>query len=166
VVAALLLFTACNKDGVYNPKQKVATVITQSTQNVTIAGQSPIETVNNPHTATWTWDKKLLKSINYEGEDLSFTFEYDGKQISQIKMLVYDNPYYYKYTYKDKKIDRVDLYKENALIETIAYTYDGKKISTITVSDVDALTGEKAEMHQIALSFILPSTHFMDFEQQ
>ena len=69
--AALLLFGACQKDGKYNPKQKIAKVYEESNYSYyyynEYTGEWNTATDNTPKhlTEEWTWDGKKLSKITH-----------------------------------------------------------------------------------------------------
>ena len=148
--AVVSLMGACKKEGVYNPKQKIAKVYNESsstdsyfdgTEWHTNSRTQPKELIEE-----WTWDGKLLTQIAYPytSEDgngnvttmYEYTkFTYDGKQLTEVnsdweRMLI---------TYDGKKLDKIELYysDDKASSEPNAiftFTYDGKKISKMTAN--------------------------------
>ena len=151
--AVVSLMGACKKEGVYNPKQKIAKVYNESsstdsyfdgTEWHTNSYTQPKELVEE-----WTWDGKLLTQIAYPytSEDANgnvttmyeyIKFTYDGKQLTEVnsdweRMAI---------TYDGKKLDKIELYysDDKASSEPNAiftFTYDGKKISKMTVNIED-----------------------------
>ncbi|MDR2868571.1 MAG: hypothetical protein LBV46_03410 [Bacteroidales bacterium] len=167
LVTATLLFAACQKDGVYNPKEKIASITTNYTFTMTYPDFPELNNtdMDEQWTEQWTWDKKLLKHID-AGDGYFLDFQYDGKQIQ--KIVTHDG--YYQYTYKDKKVDKVEYFEGTELVGTISYQYEGKKVSTITNTysfegNNDILSKKKAQIQKKALSFMLPNSLIKESHQ-
>ena len=66
-------FVSCKKDGVYNPKHKVAKVYnewTRTTVTTDASGSTTRIDSLNPYVAQeWAWGKKTLESITYKNDD-------------------------------------------------------------------------------------------------
>ncbi|MBP5190892.1 MAG: hypothetical protein J6031_08280 [Bacteroidales bacterium] len=178
-IAAIGMFAACQKEGTFNPKEKIANVYEEYTS--TSAWYNGVEweedTHNQPKALSerWIWDGNLLSKIEYpeiyeiDGveatENYVMTFTYDGKQLVEAnseeeRMVV---------TYDGKKLNKVDMYwgiQPNSITEpsvTYTFTYDGKKISKINVSmsDEDWKSNgsrmQKSRMIKMLTQSLLPS---------
>lgn len=87
-LALVLSFSACKKDGVYNPSKKIAAIYRTMEDEPSSKGASK-ELI-----ATYVWDGKLLSQIIYNG----------------------DEPYTYTYTYNNKKqLVAVDMASEGSI---------------------------------------------------
>lgn len=156
--AVVSLMGACKKEGVYNPKQKIAKVYSESswTSSDFDGTEWHSESYTQPKELAeeWTWDGKLLTQIAYPytSEDANgnvttkyeYTkFTYDGKQLTEVssdweRMAI---------TYDGKKLDKIEVYysDDNASSEPnaiLTFTYDGKKISKITANIEDEEIGK------------------------
>jgi hypothetical protein len=174
-IAAIGMFAACQKEGTFNPKEKIANVYEEYTSTSSwYNGEEWVEeNYSQPKTLRekWTWDGKLLSKIEYPETYEEFTetyvvnFTYDGKQLVEAsseeeRMVV---------TYDGKKLDKIDMYQgiqPNSATEpsmTYTFSYDGKKISKINVSMSDeGWKGngnrlQKSRMVQILTQSLLPS---------
>ncbi len=156
--AVVSLMGACKKEGVYNPKQKIAKVYSESSSTNSYFDGTEWHT--NSYTQPkeldeeWIWDGKLLTQIAYpytsEDDNGNVTtkyeytkFTYDGKQLTEVssdweRMAI---------TYDGKKLDKIELYYDyykassepNAIL---TFTYDGKKISKMTANIEDEEIGK------------------------
>lgn len=142
-VVFALIFTACDKEGVYNPKQKISKIYAQYYYD--------LEEITPPKelAETWIWDKNLLVKIVYEAEDQSYDiFEYDGKQISKIKNY-YDGEQegYLTFTYEKSTLKKIEYFYESTLCLSAEITHDGKKISKVKMTeyydDIEEEVGEE-----------------------
>lgn len=174
-IAAIGMFAACQKEGTFNPKEKIANVYEEYTSTYAwYNGEEWVEeNYSQPKTLRekWTWDGKLLSKIEYPETYEEFTetyvvnFTYDGKQLVEAsseeeRMVV---------TYDGKKLDKIDMYQgiqPNSATEpsmTYTFAYDGKKISKINFSMSDeGWKGngnrlQKSRMVQILTQSLLPS---------
>src|SRR5574344_1096037 len=84
IAALCVILSACTKEGVYNPKEKISRIFYQSSNS---NGKNLQE--------SWTWDKNLLSKIVDENGDFR-NFEYDGKQLKTVR---YSNGDKLEYTY-------------------------------------------------------------------
>lgn len=126
-----LIFTACDKEGVYNPKQKISKIYAQYYYG--------LEKITPPKelAETWTWDKNLLVKIAYRTDGQSYdVFEYDGKQISKIKNY-YDGELegYLTFTYEKSKLKKAEYFYESTLSLLAEITHDGDKITKVKVTE-------------------------------
>ncbi|MDD3691470.1 MAG: hypothetical protein PHO77_05250 [Bacteroidales bacterium] len=121
-----VFFTACDKDGIYNPKEKIKT-ISYSTGDTKVLQE------------TWTWDKNLLTKITYNSEDGDYTtFEYDKKQVS--KIIEYSEGVedgYMLFTYDKALLQKMEMFYDGNLTMKAEVTHDKKKITKITITEVD-----------------------------
>lgn len=140
--AALMLFAACQKDGKYNPKEKIAKVSEEYVYSYNDEWNNYYDSVPKHVTEEWTWDGKELSQIAYididydengnivpDGQDI-IKFTYDGGQLSEVtgedgRMV---------FTYDGKKLQKAELYENSSTaFMTYTFTHDGKKISSITM---------------------------------
>lgn len=147
----LLSMTSCNKDkeGVYNPKQKISVIYEQSS-NIweDYDGERWIEDDFSSYTKLhksqeWTWDGKLLKQIKgYTNEGvLSYTqtFTYEKKKLTRVDYVDAEDSYtsYATFEYDGKLLTKASLYGEGLLWATCEYTHTDKKITNITYTGYD-----------------------------
>ena len=146
-IAVAFTFSSCKKDGVYNPKQKIAKVSTEwtSVQSYEDAAGSHTETTEvKPFVSqAWNWADKTLESIvNYERVvnpltnsvsfvDTKTTYTYDDKdRISGMKYGDHSVEFVYN---DDKKMSKITTKDGAELESTIEFAYDGKLVSSIDV---------------------------------
>ena len=103
-IALVLSFSACKKEGVYNPSKKIAAIYRMMEDEPEYKGAS------KALIATYVWDGKLLSQIIYDNNN---------------------DPYTYIYTYNNKKqLIQVDMASEG----TMTVEYDGKNVDEISFS--------------------------------
>lgn len=136
-----IIFTACNKEGVYNPKQKISKIYTQYSEEGELSTKELDE--------TWTWDGNLLAKIAYGDDGNEYEiFEYDGKQISKITNY-YDGEKtgYLSFTYDKSMLQQIDCYDGSTLSTTAVITHDKKTISKVVITDKN--TYEETEIKSL-----------------
>ena len=146
LLAGACIFTACKKEGVYNPKEKIAAIYSSSEISYTSDGRTFNYSQPKHLDEKWNWDGKTLTSIEFYGytyDGLSSTesseldyildFTYDGKRLSKINLRG-DISCYVEFIYDGKLLTTVNTYTDNELEECITITHDGKKISKITIT--------------------------------
>lgn len=132
VAVFIVLFSACEKEGVYNPTQKISKIYTQ------ISNDSMIGTKNLAE--IWTWDGNKLVKIDYM-DGSSQVFEYDGNIIKGVIINDGGKYSYVAFTYGEKSIlQQIDYYVEGALNTKIVITHNGDKISNLVITNPEALT--------------------------
>ena len=174
--AMLLLGASCTKEGVFNPKEKIAKISESSLQVYTSSydGQSYTESDTTPKhlTQEWKWDDNLLTTItNYTQEyglledepttvvSSVLTLTYDGKQL--VKVSDASGQDYSTYTYDGKKLTKIESYEEGKLTSTAEVTHDGKKIAQVVVTMYDE-EGKTSDATRFALSTIMPNKRVLD----
>jgi len=145
LIAAIALmavaFVSCKKDGVYNPKHKVAKVYnewTTTTVTTDSDGSRTVTETQNPFVAEeWTWGDKTLESIvykNYDGvirETKKFT--YDDK--NRISGCTGGDNRKAEYVYNDdKKLQSIKISQGEHYEAVIEFAYDGKVPTTVTTT--------------------------------
>ena len=172
VLALGLFFVSCNKEGQFNPKNKIDRIGVSATANYEFYQNSAWVsqgTENLPRYASeiWNWDGKQLKSIShYESDgELSYTenYEYDGKRLSKIS---WGQAGYFTFTYDHGKISTIDHFEGTEKRETYVFTHEKGKISRISVTDYDATKGEGFDPMPInAFRFFIPSANMAAFTE-
>ena len=141
-------FSSCEKDGVYNPSQKISKIYIQSSAT---GGQKILYQV-------WSWDKNKLDKIeNYLGDTFiySSTYIYDKNRLSEI---IDSDGSYLKIEYNKSNYDKATFYYEGAVVYTINFEYKGNQLVKMTVQEIwndeddDYYSGKK----QNVLSMFLP----------
>ncbi len=163
--ATLLAFASCQKEGVYNPKKKIAKIYeySLSTTENSYGGEtfSYADTTPKHMTQEWTWDGKLLKSISYynydeRGKQSVFSYKmdltYDGKKLSKVSE---GSNNYANYIYDGNQISKIESYNDGELSCVMEITHDGKKISKVvmTIYEEDA----PETLAKFALNSVVPS---------
>lgn len=143
----LLSMTSCNKDkeGVYNPKQKISVIYNQgsSTYYYLRDGEWVESTDIGSETKMyksqeWTWDGKQLQQIKgYTSEGaLSYTqtFTYEKKKLIRVDYVDAENSYssYATFEYDGKLLTKATAYNGGGEVITCEYTHTDKKITNIT----------------------------------
>ena len=128
LIFCALLFS-CGKDETFNPEQKIKRIYEGSYNGPKFLMQE------------WTWDNDRLMQIDFYdsyNEDIIlrnteyFTYE-DNKLIK-----VENNDAYFQISYKNKKYDRIELYRKNGyLLATWDFSYRNNKVSEIIFTDND-----------------------------
>lgn len=144
IVAIALMavaFVSCKKDGVYNPKHKIAKVYnewTTTTVTTDSDGSRTVTETQNPFVAEeWTWGDKTLESIvykNYEGviRDTK-KFTYDDK--NRISGCTAGDNRKAEYVYNDdKKLQSIKISQGEHYEAVIDFAYDGKVPTTVTTT--------------------------------
>ena len=169
-LAALCLFAACSeKEGVYNPKKKIANIYKSSvTIHSSLDGSrgrwySDTVTVAKYLSEAWTWDGKKLTKITFyeqhastEVEDV-VNFSYDGNQMVRAE----SDGDYMTFSYNGKELKSCAMYdKENtaAPIAQFDFVYKDGKVVEIKVTgegiDLDKVSARRLE--QVVFREILP----------
>lgn len=132
-------FVSCKKDGVYNPKHKVAKVYnewTRTTVTTDASGSTTRIDSLNPYVAQeWAWGKKSLSSIMYKDSDgrVSETVNYTYDDKNRIVGSTGADNRKAEYVYNDdKKLQTVKISQGDHSEAVMEITYDGKVPTTIT----------------------------------
>lgn len=128
VSALLLMFvTSCDKDGIYNPKEKISKIYYDQEGSKVLS-------------ESWTWDKNLLTKVAYgTSQDEYQLFEYDKKQVVKITDYYFGVDHgYVSFIYDKASLSKVEAYnKDNELTESIEVVHDGKKIIKLTMTSYE-----------------------------
>ncbi|MDY0015338.1 MAG: hypothetical protein RBS13_03940 [Bacteroidales bacterium] len=142
-VLLLMFVTSCDKDGVYNPKEKISKIYYDQEGSKVLS-------------ESWTWDKNLLTKVAYgTSQDEYQLFEYDKKQVVKITDYYFGVDHgYVSFIYDKASLSKVEAYnKDNELTESIEVVHDGKKIIKLIMTsyeqDYETL---KSVSHQRLLS--------------
>lgn len=178
--AALLIFGACQKDGKYNPKEKISNVSEEYCSVYSyFSGEEWVtdSSITPKHVSEqWTWDGKKLSQIAYigydyddqgnmvpDGQDL-VKFNYDGSQMTEITTSYGERM---TFTYDGKKLQKAELYDGAATpYMTYEFEHDGKKISSMTVTMDEEYYAKKGtrvgRLEHLLLGNIIPQTKSTD----
>lgn len=176
LLVASLLPIGCKKDGIYRPSEKISGFSyyyerdhqrynTEEKKWVTIQKDS----VRRYTTEKWVWNDNQLNRIDlYDlGSNTPYcklSFVYDGKRLTRLN--ISNTKHYVTYEYDGRQIARMTVHSQNGdTWADYSFGYDGKKISTVTVSgnyltpksdnNVDALAllpvlGDAMSAHNVA----------------
>jgi len=142
IVAIALMavaFVSCQKDGVYNPKHKIAKVYNEWTRTVVTTDASGsstrIDSLKPYVSEEWNWDKKSLSSITHKdsegrvNETVNFTYDDKYRIIGCTGADNHKAEYIYN---DDKKLQTIKITEGPDETTTIDIAYDGKVPTTIT----------------------------------
>ncbi len=173
-MALTILFAACTeKEGVYNPKKKIAKVYASSVYEY---GQYDPETdtLYNRNairhdkylSEEWTWEGNKLTQITVyyyidpsidKGDAEVIKFTYDGKQVQRIE----SEDVYMTFTYDGKKLQQIQIFETGSSNphETYTFYHEGGKITKIDFAFNTIYVNEKAvgQMHRILFRTLLPT---------
>lgn len=174
--AMLLLGASCTKEGVFNPKEKIAKISESALYVSTYSydGQSMTTSDTTPKHVTqeWKWDGKLLTTITNFSQEQGIlddqpttvvssvlTLTYDGKQLVKVSDVSGQN--YSNYIYDGNKLTKIESYEEGKLSSTAEITHDGKKIAQVVVTMYDE-DDKTSDATRFALSTIMPNKRVLD----
>ncbi len=145
--------TSCNKDGVYNPKEKIDKIY--------------VDAGSGKHLSEdWTWDNKQLKTINYYESDgtidHSETFTYNDNRLSQVDN--HEDGETVKYTYDKRRLQQADFYNNNVLYMTCFFEYADNKLADIKVTTTIAEKGLNTKGVANPLNYVLPKQSLESIE--
>lgn len=137
VLGAVTLLGSCEKDGIYNPKEKISKMYSDYTKSD--------NTVEKQLREDWHWDGNKLESIDYyrpvvagdnRGDNEFYytaEFKYKGKRLQEIKQ----GNYTFNYYYDGKHLSKVEVFHESELSEERVFSYDGNQlIKSITTGSL------------------------------
>lgn len=120
-----IFLNSCDKDGVYNPKEKIKAIYEQSGDE----SKALIE--------EWTWQDNLLTKINYPTEEGRTTvFQYEKEQL--MKVIEYNEgieSVNMNFTYDKNFLQKVEMFSDGKLLMDIAITHDKKKITKMIMTE-------------------------------
>jgi len=132
-MALCILFIGCEKEGVYNPNEKIKRISYQYPGGTKQLSQE------------WTWDKNLLKKIEYF---YSYTPVYEERytyEKNKLTRVDESDGWYWRVFYKDNLYDKAEYYDSRGSVQMSAkFTYDKKKVSRIDLTIFD--DGWKSKM--------------------
>jgi len=131
VFVAAMFFTSCEKEGVYEPKQKISE-IKHNRYHALPSGT----TISNNEREVWNWNGKVLSYIDYynaKDERTGTTlFRYDeNNRISEINY----GSNTAKFNYVDNLINEIEIFNTNgAKIGKFELEHKGSKVSAMNVT--------------------------------
>lgn len=122
IIVMVFLFSACHKDGVFNPSKKIQEIVSvsDSTQQVE---------------EVWHWDGNLLSKIDFfYSNELSdvITFTYDKNRLDTEEHPLTNE--FTKYIYEGNNLVENDFYEGNQCYGKAVYEKDHGKISRIEIT--------------------------------
>ena len=166
VLALGVFFVSCNKEGKYNPKNKIDRIYQSSSYKYEVNHEGNWETEEDGSTPKhvreiWNWDGNVLKSISYYNSDGSMEYTedygYDGKRLVSISRL--DREQHWELNYEKGKLSTMDLYDGTNKAISYEFIRDNGNISEIKISVVG---GEKSAVTRApmnALRFFIPAAN-------
>jgi len=136
IACIAMLFSACHKDGIFNPKKKISKIYTSS--SYTVDGNTT--TSNRTLTEEWTWNKNntLAKTDHHFGlYESTETYTYDKKRVVRIDGTTTDINFGHSYTYRiefkynGKELSEAAYYDGDELQTKLVFTHQNDKISKI-----------------------------------
>ncbi|MDR0207145.1 MAG: hypothetical protein LBI45_07830 [Bacteroidales bacterium] len=121
--ALCILAMGCEKEGVYNPDKKIKRVFIQ------------VENGEKYLSQEWTWEKNLLKKIQYNSPYHSSWEEYYSYEKNKLVKVEKSIGYYWEITYKGDTYDKVEYFdKQGMILISAKFTYEKKKVSRVDFS--------------------------------
>lgn len=161
-----MLFSSCNKEGVFNPKKKISKIYTSNSH--TSNGNT---TLDRWLQEEWTWNKNntLAKIDHHFGAyENTETYTYDNKKrvvrIDGTTTNIWDNNYTYhiEFKYNGKELSEAAYYDEDELQTKLVFTHEKGKISKIELFEMDM---ENMDKHIKALHSLLPEHLYSNLEK-
>ena len=164
VLALGLFFVSCNKEGQFNPKNKIDRIYHSGTykHEVNVLGEWEIsETEDQPKYVSeiWNWEGKVLKSISYynsEGRlDNTENFEYDGKRLVAISREGESDRWVLNY--EKGKLSSMEFFEGSNKMISYEITHDKGKISEMKLNFFSSKKAAMAMFPMNALRFFIPA---------
>ena len=148
MVAAVCMITSCGeKDGVFNPKEKISAIYYSATyQNETLdreSGEWVTSTDSIPKSIgeKWNWEGKKVTSIEqyeYDGEtgssnmEAKIRFEYDGKRLGKMYIqMTGSEEVEYNFVYNDNRLEKMQFGYMGQYIDVYGFEFEGDKLSNM-----------------------------------
>lgn len=154
-LVSLFLFSSCEKEGVYNPKQKIDRIY----YSAEINDHGETFNIDKLLKEEWNWNGNLLESIAYyddEGNQAAVeTYEYDGDRLVRIH---YGYEGRYEFEYDGKRLSSVKCYAGDAVVNEVEVIHDGKKIVALNVTEwANDFYSETLPMRASVLRHLVPN---------
>ncbi|MDD6581696.1 MAG: hypothetical protein PUF10_03320 [Bacteroidales bacterium] len=172
VIAVCMGLTACNKEGRFTPKHKIATIYESYSDHSEIWNSElgyweySDETTPKYLSEKWTWDGKTLSSIQlYNGDGSPWyteNFEYENKRISKVtysSQSEWGLQGHWEFSYDKNGLAKADLYAGNDIYLGVDFTHNKNgKISEVRWTYFeDYYKKESFPLQRSILRLILPS---------
>lgn len=143
VLACTLMMTSCNKEGQYNPKQKISKIVDSYTYK-DILGVSHSTTQSQ----VWHWAGDHLSYIDYGDDNGIMAFHYDEKdRVDEMN----DGYNMFKYFYNGNLLEKIEFYKSDYLSEIYTFERDGKNIVKIFRKIMNDKSAKSSQMNPFTL---------------
>lgn len=151
MMATMILFASCDKDGVYNPIKKISK-ITYTRTSIGAHG-----TESNTTEQNWTWNKNQLQKIVYYNREDQYTwteeFSYN-KNGRLIRVEDKEIEEYTTYEYEGDQLNKVVYYYNNFRECEYHFKYEGEKLSEIECWEFSDYYSIKKENRSNPLAFV------------
>ena len=156
IACVAMLMSACKKEGVYNPNQKISKIYTTET-TTPLVGEQAIVLTPRHLSESWTWKGNLLEKIDCYNQDGQYshtvTFTYDSKKrVSKVDK----TDAHAEYSYNGKELSEAKYYIGNQLYQTYQFSHDKGKISEIKIT-TEAIPELTKNVNVNLMQFVLPS---------
>ncbi|MCR4965961.1 MAG: hypothetical protein K6A41_09940 [Bacteroidales bacterium] len=153
LVVGALVFSSCQKEGQYLPKQKISRIEYQAYYSSDLGSVSVTNEVQD-----WEWTDKLLSKITYRyanGTTFGYLIpEYDSKKrIEKIHGVLDDDAFYYTFTYDGKYLTRIQAFEDGALETDYVFVKNDGKTVEITVTEWDKKDAESKSINPLQFVF-------------
>ncbi len=122
IACVAMLFSACQKEGVYNPSKKISKIYYTNSEGVKNLSQ------------VWTWNKNnTLEKIDfYSSGTLAYTYNFTYEKKRLVRMNNYANNRSIEYKYEKNMLKEANTYSGGTLQDTYTFTHKNGKIVKIT----------------------------------
>lgn len=159
-VCIAMLFSSCNKEGVFNPKKKISKIYTYDTYTV----NGTTTTTDKTLSEVWTWNKNILEKIDHYGSNNEITgtttYTYDKKRVVRIdesyQSMFSNYSSRTEFIYDGKYLSEAKIYDGNELEATLKFTHQNGKISQIVFTGEVVPEENGKSLRTRALQHILP----------
>lgn len=163
-VCVAMLFSSCNKEGVFNPKKKISKIYKYSSYSI----NGNTTTFDKSLSEVWTWNKNntLAKIEKYDGNNIvgTETYTYDKKRIVRVDGTE-TSPYYLIYRiefkYSGKELSEVAFYEGNDLTTTLKFTHQNGKVTKME----SVFESNDIDKSMRALRHLVPEQFYMNLEK-
>ena len=155
IACVAMLFSACQKEGVYNPSKKISKVyFTDANGNKSLS-------------QVWSWNKNntLEKIENYSSNGTlanTLNFTYEKKRLT--RMNNYTANAYIEYKYDKNGLKEANLYAGGTMLDTYTFTYEKGKLTKITDTYIHSKAVDN-DLQMSPLQFILPEEMYTATEE-
>lgn len=146
LLLAIIAFTSCQKDGIYDPKGKIDKIYYEENSEKYLSED-------------WTWDKNVLKTVDYYDSDGTIEntdiFTYGAKD-RLLQVDNYEERASMKYNYDTKnRLCKAAYSEAGILLATYIFEYDDNELSNINIT-LNGYTDFNTRSIANPLKYILP----------